>query len=450
MKCIGRYIIRGLLGRGGMSKVYKVEIPRIAKIVALKRLEPHPLLTRLMGADRIRDGFLSEAVKLARLNHPNIVAIRDFDEADDGSLFYTMDYFFSSLGQWIGETRRVESPTRTIRLDRAIDIVRQTLTGLACLHHHGIIHRDIKPFNLLFDDQNVLKICDFGLSGLRGESLGSPPQLKMGSPWYAAPEQETDADAADARADLYAVAVTFYRMVTGVLPAASPQPPSELNSDLDDSWNHFILRGLARDPNQRFGNAREMLDDLRGREAEWQARQDRICRMPGAAVVSAAGPNPHLHALRSFPIKIDPRRAKSEFGADDLWRPAAYGVERFCAFPDGTVRNTSSGLIWQQSGTPYPVSWSEAHGYVNGLNRARFASRDGWRLPTIPELMSLLRPTPHGRDFCVEPMFDARQKTLWSSDCRSFTAAWFADSEMGFVGWRDLDGGCYARALCSA
>jgi serine/threonine-protein kinase len=103
MKRIGKYIVRGLLGRGGMSKVYKVEIPQVGKIVALKHLDPHPVITRLLGEDKIRELFLSEAVKLARLNHPNIVAIRDFDEAD-GRPFYLMDYFFSNLGLLIGET----------------------------------------------------------------------------------------------------------------------------------------------------------------------------------------------------------------------------------------------------------------------------------------------------------------------------------------------------------
>jgi len=93
MKHIGKYIVRGLLGHGGMSKVYKVEVPRIGKIVALKLLDPHPVITRLLGEDAVRDLFLSEAVKMARLNHPNIVAIRDFDEAE-GRPFYTMDYFF--------------------------------------------------------------------------------------------------------------------------------------------------------------------------------------------------------------------------------------------------------------------------------------------------------------------------------------------------------------------
>ncbi len=447
MKRIGKYIVRGWLGRGGMSKVYKVEIPRIGKIVALKRLDPHPLLTRLMGEAKIRDLFVSEALKLARLNHPNIVAIRDFDEAD-GGLFYTMDYFFSNLGQLIGETRHIEEPSRTIRLDRAIDIMRQALTGLACLHHHGIVHRDIKPFNLLFDDQNVVKISDFGLSSLRGEASSAPQHLKVGSPWYAAPEQEDSPDSADARSDLYAIGVTFYRMLTGTLPADPPQPPAEFNSDLDDSWNQFILRGIARVPTLRYADALEMLDALHALEHDWRARQAKICLLPEAESISAAGPDPQTYTLRSLPIKIDPGRAKIQFKVDDQWRPSCYIVNRFSPLPDGTVRDSFAGLIWQQAGCRYSMSWRDAHAYVGELNRVRFAARDGWRLPTTPELMSLLRPTPHGRDFCVEPLFDAHQKTLWSSDRRSFTAAWFANSEMGFIGWRDVSGGCFVRAVC--
>lgn len=150
MKRIGKNIIRGLLGRGGMGKVFQVEIPPIGKIAALKLLDPHPVLVSLLGVERLREQFLAEAATMAGLQHPNIVAIRDFGE-DDGRPFYIMDYFFSNLGRLIGETRRTEEPSRTIRLDLAIELTRQTLSGLACLHHFGIVHRDIKPFNLLID-----------------------------------------------------------------------------------------------------------------------------------------------------------------------------------------------------------------------------------------------------------------------------------------------------------
>jgi serine/threonine-protein kinase len=449
MKRIGKYIVRGLLGRGGMSRVYQVEIPRIGKIVALKHLDPHPLLTRLLGADRIREAFTSEAVKLGGLNHPNIVAIRDFGEAD-GALFYTMDYYFSNLGQLIGEARRTEEPSRTIRLDRAIDVAQQTLTGLACLHHHGLIHLDIKPYNLLLDEQDIVKIADFGLSKLRGEVTDTPPQLKMGSAGYAAPEQEQVADSADARADLYATGVTLYRMLTGMLPADPPQPPAEFNPDLDDAWNQFLLRAMAGAPSRRFGSALEMLDALNALEREWRARQERICRLPADDSFPAEERSAPTKALRSLPIKIDPSRAKAQFKVDDRWRPAGYTVNRLSAPMDGILHDAATGLIWQQSGSPYSLTWPAAQAYVEELNRERVGARDRWRLPTIPELMSLLRPTPHGVDFCVPPAFDRNQKSLWSSDRRSFTAAWFVDSEMGFVGWRDMSGRCCVRAVCSA
>jgi serine/threonine-protein kinase len=84
---------------------------------------------------------------------------------------------------------------------------------------------------------------------------------------------------------------------------------------------------------------------------------------------------------------------------------------------------------------------------VAGLNREHFAGRSDWRLPTAPELLSLLNPTPHGEDFCVQPAFDRRQRTLWSCDRRSFRAAWFVDLEMGFAAWRDFSAGCWVRAV---
>jgi serine/threonine-protein kinase len=448
MKRIGRYIVRGLLGRGGMSRVYKAQIPRIGKIVALKLLDPHPLLTRLLGAEALRERFLSEALKMAQLNHPNLVAVRDFDEAD-GRPFYVMDYFFSNLGLLIGETQRTENPSRTIRLDRAVDLARQTLAGLACLHHHGIVHRDIKPFNLLLDERDSVKIGDFGLSKLRGESVHTPPQLKVGSPWYAAPEQEQDPDGADARADLFAVGVTLYRMLTGRLPADPPRPPGEFNPDLDDDWNEFILRAISKQPADRFAGATAMRAALDGLERDWRARRDRACRLAVSepAPVSAARPPPVR--LRAAPVKCDPPRAASDFGVDGLWRPADVIPLRFTALGRELVRDAASGRVWQQSGSPYPVPWRAAAAYVAALNRSGFGGRSGWRLPTAPELLSLLTPTPHGADFCIEPVFDPRQRTLWSSDRRSFVAAWFVNTEMGFLGWQDFNAECYARAVCS-
>lgn len=448
MKHIGKYIVRGLLGHGGMSKVYKVEVPRIGKIVALKLLDPHPVITRLLGEDAVRDLFLSEAVKMARLNHPNIVAIRDFDEAE-GRPFYTMDYFFSSLGLLIGETRHTENPSRTIRLDRVIELARQTLAGLACLHHHGIVHRDIKPFNLLLDERNTVKICDFGLSRLRGETIKAPHQLKVGSPWYAAPEQEQNPDSADARADIYAVGVTLYRMLTGSLPTGPPPPPGAFNPDLDDNWNEFILRALSKQPSRRFACAGAMMAALDTLERDWQARRDRACRLVFSETAPVSGRPPLPVRLRSTPFKCDPERASSKLGVDALWRPVDFVRNRFTPQGLEVVRDGATELVWQRSGSPYPMAWTEAPEHVARLNREGFGDRNDWRVPTASELMSLLKPTSHGADFCIEPVFDRRQTALWSSDRRSFAAAWYVNAEMGFVGWQDFSAEFYVRAVCS-
>lgn len=121
MKTIGKYIIRGLLGRGGMSRVYKVEIPVIGKIAALKRLEPDPMLVHLMGIAEIRRRFIAEAVRMAGLRHPHILDIWDFNAEDDRP-YYLMNYYTDNLGRMIGETYRTEAPSRVLPLDSAIQL----------------------------------------------------------------------------------------------------------------------------------------------------------------------------------------------------------------------------------------------------------------------------------------------------------------------------------------
>ena len=202
MRTIGKYQVIGLLGRGGMGRIFKVVHPVIGKIAALKLLDPNPLLMELVGAEKLRDMFVSEATTLAGLRHPNIASILEFDETD-GKPFYLMDYYVNNLGVMIGESNRPDYPSRIISIEKAIYYIRQTLQGLDCLHHHDIIHRDIKPHNLLITDQDTVKICDFGLSKLRGEQFAGPPSLKVGSAWYAPPEQEEEPDAVDISADLY-------------------------------------------------------------------------------------------------------------------------------------------------------------------------------------------------------------------------------------------------------
>jgi serine/threonine protein kinase len=452
MKKIGRYIVRGLLGRGAMGKVFRVELPPIGKIGALKLLAPDPLLSQLMGYERIRAIFIKEAVTVAGLRHPNIIAIHDFDEAQ-GQPFYVMGFYANDLGSLIGETYRIEKPSRVLSADKALDYLDQTLNGLGCLHDAGILHRDIKPFNLLITDQDTVRICDFGLSILRGETFSGPANLNVGSPYYAAPEQEANPDRIDARADLYPLGIMFYRMLTGHLPDLEGElsaylPPSLRNPDLDPHWDEFTARAMARRPDQRFSSAKEMRTALAGLRDHWHYQKEKSCALMPSPSGSSDEAAEVIHLKpRSRPIKCKPEKAVVEMGLDSLWRPQTYRINRFRQQNKNMITDDLTGLTWQQSGGIYPRTWFQAHHYVAQLNARRFGGLQNWHLPTVDELITLLKPASQGRAMCIEPLFDATQRWIWSSDRRSFIAAYFVDIELGFVGWQDFSAPFYVRAV---
>ncbi|MBW2429525.1 MAG: DUF1566 domain-containing protein [Deltaproteobacteria bacterium] len=446
MKYIGKYKIRGLLGRGGMGKIYKVEHPLIGKIFALKLLDPDPLIVSLMGWNKIAEMFKTEAMTIAGLRHPNIVEILDYDESDDKP-YYLMEYYVNNLGAMIGETYRIEQASRKLTIEKAIRYTSQTLNALDRMHHAGIIHRDIKPYNLLLTDHDAIKVCDFGLSRLRGEKFEGPPSLKVGSAWYAPPEQEDNPDKVNCSADLYAVGITIYRMLAGVLPVDDYAPVSRFNADLDQTWDDFIRKAIAPRPAQRYLCAAEMLADLKRLQAAWEAKKAQICRLPELDNTRNSGPANTSLTLRSSPIKINPRNAKEKFDLDDLWRPARFVQNAFEINPDGTITDQATGLVWQQSGAEFPLTWPQANDYVQELNSSQFAGSNSWRLPTINELMTLLTELPHGEDYCIESVFDLRQKWIWSCDRRSFTAAWYVSIDMGYVAWQDFTGYYHVRAV---
>jgi serine/threonine-protein kinase len=373
MRYIGKYKILGLLGRGGMGKIFKVEHPVIGKVAALKLLDPDPLLIDLMGLESIRRMFRTEAITMARLRHSNIVEILDYSETD-GKPYYLMDYYVNNLGVIIGESSHAELPSRKIKVEKALYYTRQTLQGLSCLHHAGVIHRDIKPYNLLVTDQDTIKICDFGLSKLRGEKFVGPPSLKVGSAWYAPPEQEEDPDSVDFSADLYAVGITLYRMLTGILPDDNLSPVNRFNVDLDKSWDDFIHKALAARSQDRYASAKQMLADLEILQRSWEEKKAKICSLP-----EPAAPKPRYESAaergqpRNHCIKVDPRAARKIFAIDDLWRPACYIRNEFTIHPNGIITDRTTGLDWQQFGSEFPMTWHQAHKYVEQLNESRTA-----------------------------------------------------------------------------
>ncbi len=448
MKKIGKYTVCGLLGKGGMSVVYKAHLPVIGKTVALKLLSPHPNLVSLLGREAVRERFISEALTIASLRSPHIVEIHDFD-FHENEPFFTMEYYYRDLGRIIGEAYRPDLPSRLLSLDKTIHYTRRLLAGLSRLGRAGIVHRDIKPGNLMVSDEDEIKICDFGFSRVRGEKLARPPHLVIGSPFYAAPEQERNPDAVDVRADLYSAGVIVHRMLTGLLPEDGPQRPSLCHPDADPAWDRFVERAIAPEPARRFASADEMLAGLEELALAWAAKKENFCR---ATVLTPDGPQgPVRFKIRSTPVKVRAENAPQLFGCDGLMRPLRYPETDPAVSADGSiVFDRSAGLAWQASGTSDPLDRESAGGYIQRLNAASFGGCSRWRLPTIEELLSITRPP--GLDFrdCIAPVFDRRQKLLWSCDRCTFTSAWYLDVELGFAGCADLTCHFHARAVTEA
>ena len=426
-----------------MGAVYKASLPGLNKIVALKRLAPSNALIMLMGRDEIRRRFTVEARTMGGLRHRNIAAVWDFQD-DEDETFFVMEYYCQDLGTMIGERYDLERPSRQVGENRALRYAMQTLEGLARLHEAGIVHRDIKPFNLLITEDDVVKITDFGMSKLRGETMSGSPRLHVGSPYYTAPEQERSPNAADARSDLYSLGVTLFRMLTGYLPINGSDSLLGRDTTLSEEWRAVFSKSLARDPDRRYESTRAFLNDLRAIAKQRTNREESDCLMDPA-------PRPQgserAFRPRSEPIRVRPREARVAFDLDELFRPRQYSDHDLIADGDGTILDRTTGLCWQAAGADYVMTWDEAGRYVDSLNRSGFGGRSNWRLPTVNELMSVLSPQAAPGGYCLEAVFERDRPWLWSADTRSALAAWYVDVDLGYAAYQDRTCYFFVRAV---
>jgi uncharacterized protein YndB with AHSA1/START domain/predicted Ser/Thr protein kinase len=239
-----------LVGHGGMGAVYKGRQPLLDRIVAIKVLRPD-----LGATAEFQSRFLGEARTLAKLLHPYIVTVFDFGKSED--LYYlVMEYVEGAT------LRQLETDHKITERD-ALDYVPQITEALEHAHEAGVVHRDVKPENVVVDRRGRVRLVDFGLAALFGTGPAgtSSDSSIAGTPGYMAPEQFITPESVDHRADLYATGVVLYEMLTGRLPPGDRPAPS-LVAGTDARLDPIVLRATERDRERRYQAARHLRTDL--------------------------------------------------------------------------------------------------------------------------------------------------------------------------------------------
>ncbi len=255
-----QYEISAIIGRGGMGAVYRGRQAKLDRDVAIKLLPE----TLAEGADEMNfvARFEQEAKAMAKLDHPAIISVHDFGETSEGQLYIVMEFV---EGMDIHQYLQYHGG-KLIQED-AIAIIAHVLDALDYAHAHGIVHRDIKPANVLLNHEGRVKIADFGLaktlSSGEDEAESDQPALTMsnvavGTPDFVAPEALDSDQVPDHRADLYAVGVMLYQMLTGSLPRGQFKLPSEQNPELDPRLDEIVDQALQANPADRYASASEV------------------------------------------------------------------------------------------------------------------------------------------------------------------------------------------------
>ncbi|OYW70642.1 MAG: hypothetical protein B7Z37_30090, partial [Verrucomicrobia bacterium 12-59-8] len=243
-----------MIGCGGMGAVYKARQMSLDRLVAIKVLPPQVADDEGDYAQR----FKNEARTMAKLNHTAIVAVYDFGETRDGLLYIVMEYIDGT------DVAKMITAQGKLPVDHALAITAHVCDALAYAHEHGVIHRDIKPANILINMEGAVKVADFGLASVHdpaGTHGASPDGLTLGTPDYVAPEVLIIAMPVDGRADLYAVGVMLYNMLTGKIPRGSFQMPSQ-RVGCDTRYDAIVRKAMENDVARRYQTAREIRRDL--------------------------------------------------------------------------------------------------------------------------------------------------------------------------------------------
>lgn len=301
----GRYELRRMIGRGGMAEVHSAHDRVLGREVAVKIL-----LERYLDDATFTRRFDDEARHVARLNHPNLVVVFDTG-SDEGQPFIVMELVRGrSLQQVISAGNLTE--------DRALEIVADVCSALAYAHSQGLVHRDVKPGNILIADDGTVKVTDFGIARTVDKETVTRTASVLGTAAYLSPEQAQGLEV-DARSDLYSLGVVLYEALTGVTPFTgdspvtvayqhvqqSPRPPRTLEPSVSPAAEAIAMRALAKNPANRYQDAEAMRHDLQLARAGRAVEAPPVLSDDETALLTAPV------TRRTTPIRTDVRERRS-------------------------------------------------------------------------------------------------------------------------------------------
>lgn len=306
-KMLGKYEIGLLIGQGGMAQVYKGRHLALKRDVAIKFIHSH-----LVGGEGFIERFQREAQLVAALRHPNIVQVYDLDT--DGGVYYMVMEFIdgSTLASQLDQMR---AQNRLFSLEQTIDLLLPLCNALDYAHSQGMIHRDVKPGNVMFTSKGQPVLTDFGLAKIVGGAMSMASGMVVGTPMYMSPEQAYG-ESGDARSDIYSLGVMLFELATGRAPFQGNTPlsivfkqvneplplPTKINPRVTDPIEQIIVKATAKKPEDRYQSCAELATALRSIHTSTETPTEVVSRSitPPPAPQPAPVQNPPAHTTVSL------------------------------------------------------------------------------------------------------------------------------------------------------